>query len=254
MIPFWLVAIEIGVCIGAFVVLYMHLDALKTKSFAIHRVHQKLWHDRSFRLSILSSFGVLLFGLSIAAVSRYYLSEFAQDAPSIPDFFLDRLPTADMEGFIVWGVPLTIGLLLVLLWFYPWRIPFTGKAIGALFLVRAFFIVLTPLGIREDQIGSMGEGFFFDLAYGTNDFFFSGHVSFPFLLALIFWKELPIRLLFFLTTILFAFGVFFAHTHYSIDVFAVPFIVPTIYTSVCFLFPEDAKRLHLDPVSFNQPS
>jgi hypothetical protein len=254
MMPFWLVAIEIGVCIGVVVYLSMHLDALKMKILTVHRAHTKLWSDSSFLRATGASLLVLLVGLTLPVLSRYYLNAFAQDAVSTPDFLLDRLPTTDMEGFIIWGVPLTIGILLILLWFYPWRIPFTFKAIGILFFIRAFFIVLTPLGIRDDQIGFLGSGLFFDLAYGTNDFFFSGHVAFPFLFALIFWRELHIRLLFFGIALLFALGVLLAHTHYSIDVFAVPFILPTIYTIVGFFFPEDAKRLHLDPATFHQSS
>ncbi len=203
------------------------------------RRHIALWSQMSYLYAFLSGTVVLTLGLGCIMVARIYLLRSGMHTVSSPDLFLDVLPVLSMRNLLVWGVPPLLAFTLALHVVYPEKIPFTLKAVGLLFLVRAFFVVLTPLGFREDQVIMHAEGFFQSLAYNSNDFFFSGHVSLPFLFALIFWKELWIRSLYLLASGLFAVTVLLAHTHYSIDVFAVPFMIPSIYRVAAWLFASD---------------
>jgi hypothetical protein len=162
---------------------------------------------------------------------------------STPDLLLDILPSMKMDNFIVWGIPLLLSFIGVILLLHPETIPFTLKTVGLLFLIRSFFVILTPMGIRPDQVARATGSFFQRLAFG-NDFFFSGHVSLPFLLILVYWHKKWIRYAMLSSTLLFAMGVLLAHTHYSIDVFSVPFIVPSIYRLSIYIFPKDHERQH----------
>ena len=71
------------------------------------------------------------------------------------------------------------------------------------------------------------------------NFFYSGHTAFPFLLALIFWDNKYLRYLFLFLTVFFGASVLLAHVHYSIDVFAAPFIVYGMFIITTRLFPHD---------------
>ena len=82
------------------------------------------------------------------------------------------------------------------------------------------------------------------------NFFYSGHTAFPFLLALIFWDRVLLRRLF--IAVLFGATMLLAHTHYSIDVFAAPFIIYGIFAITAKLFPADYELLphaHRDVLS-----
>jgi hypothetical protein len=145
-----------------------------------------------------------------------------------------------INAVLIWGVPILFALITCALLLHPDRLPFALKALGVLLIVRAFFIILTPMGFRADQAITSPEGFLQQLAY-SNDFFFSGHVSIPFLFAFIFWDERWIRYVMFSISGIFAACVLLAHTHYSIDVFVVPFIVPTVYRFSLWFFGSDRE-------------
>lgn len=204
------------------------------------RKHGYLWRDRRFLFSLGIGLLIMILGLGAAAMAREHL-QFALHAEWGPDIFLDNLPVLKLKDFLVWGVELLLLILVPILLLYPEYIPFSLKSVGLLYLVRSFFVILTPLGNRPDRVVETTQGFFYTLAYTSNDFFFSGHVSFPFMLALVFWKVKPIRYGMLITSFCFAVGVLLAHTHYSIDVFAVPFIVPTIFGISRYLFARDVR-------------
>jgi membrane-associated phospholipid phosphatase len=83
-----------------------------------------------------------------------------------------------------------------------------------------------------------GYGLYHLVTFQGN-FFYSGHTAFPFLLALIFWDNKYLRYLFLILTVFFGVSVLLAHVHYSIDVFAAPFIVYGMYVITAKLFPRD---------------
>ena len=90
---------------------------------------------------------------------------------------------------------------------------------------------------------NMGFGFYHLVTFQGN-LFFSGHAGFPFLMALIFWDKKFWRWFFLIATVAFGVAVLLAHVHYSIDVFAAPFIVYGIYVITAKLFPHDYVLLN----------
>jgi membrane-associated phospholipid phosphatase len=87
-----------------------------------------------------------------------------------------------------------------------------------------------------------GYGLYHLITFQGN-FFYSGHTAFPFLLALIFWDNKYLRYLFLFLTVFFGAAVLLAHVHYSIDVFAAPFIVYGMYVITARLFPHDYELI-----------
>ncbi len=198
--------------------------------------HKQLWTNGEYLMGVAQGLLLIVMGASCTVAARAYLLKSSIHPVSSPDLLLDMLPTMGMENFLVWGLPMFVAFTLSLAIPYPQRIPFSLKAIGLLFIIRSFSVILTPMGIRPDQVLQSAHGLFQNLAYASNDFFFSGHVSFPLLMALIFWQETWVRTFLLSTTLLFAIAVLLAHTHYSIDVLSVPLIVPSIYRLSLRLF------------------
>jgi membrane-associated phospholipid phosphatase len=77
-----------------------------------------------------------------------------------------------------------------------------------------------------------------------NDLFFSGHTGIPFLLALIFWKNKTLRIIFLGFSVLFAIVVLLGHLHYSIDVLSAYFITYSIFHICRVFFKKDWKLFH----------
>jgi hypothetical protein len=111
--------------------------------------------------------------------------------------------------------------------------------------LRAFFVAATHLGIYPDQIVP-GNGFL-DRIYVALDlqagYFFSAHTGLPFLMALIFWDKRFWRCFYFILSGIFGIAVLLAHVHYSIDVFAAPFMTYSIFKLAEYLFKEDYKLI-----------
>ena len=76
------------------------------------------------------------------------------------------------------------------------------------------------------------------------DYFFSGHTGLPFLLTLLFWDNVFLRVLFFVSSIFFGVVVLLGHLHYSIDVLSAFFITYTIYHLSEAFFPKDKKMFN----------
>ena len=79
-----------------------------------------------------------------------------------------------------------------------------------------------------------------DFAFG-GDLFFSAHTGTPFLMALAFWDNKFLRILFIVTAVFFGVIVLLGHFHYSIDVLAAFFITYTIYHMAEIIFKKDKK-------------
>ena len=106
---------------------------------------------------------------------------------------------------------------------------FTLKAIGLFLVIRSFFVVLThiqpfPAHVHID-ISTGISGVFMS----GSDLFFSSHTGLPFLMALVFWDDVYMRIFSIIASIFFGAIVLMAHLHYSIDVFAAFFITYTIF-------------------------
>lgn len=194
--------------------------------------------------------GVLLLAISFFLLGRAAAYSTRSAGPFVGDVFLDNLPVVDLNIIIIEGAFVTVAFGIVLVLSKPSYLLFTLKAVAFFVITRAFFISLTHLGIYPGQIVP-SDGFMdrmyvaFDLQAG---YFFSAHTGLPFLMALIFWNKRLLRFVFLLLSAVFGISVLFAHVHYSIDVFAAPFITYCIFEAAKYLFPEDYELVRSAPV------
>ncbi len=175
-----------------------------------------------------------------------YSSREAMGAAPASDIFLDNLPVVNLTFVIVlWAIAVWV-LAWWLLVTNPKRLIFGTKAIALYIICRAFFVSLTHIGPYPMQYspGPDNVGFkLYQLFTFQGNYFFSGHTGFPFLIALLFWDEKLWRRFFLFLTAFFGLAVLLAHVHYSIDVFAAPFIVYGTFVITARIFREDYALL-----------
>ena len=193
--------------------------------------------------SLLGAFALLAAAYTAEYFANIYSFNYSQRPTYnyVGDLILDNIPVIDLSFIII-----EIGLVAIILgtlfvFSKPRYVLFTLKAIALLIIIRAFFISLTHVGIHPDGIVP-GLGLF-DAVYTYLKFqtglFFSGHTGMPFLMALIFWDNLRARYTFLSLSLIFAVAVLLAHVHYSIDVFAAPFMAYGIFKIAQHFFPRD---------------
>ncbi len=206
----------------------------------ILKIHKKIWGDPRFTKSTVAGFFLLIASLVI----NYFAGTYADRAASqsVNDLLLDLLPTVDVAFLFVQGFAIAVMLGLGSLIVHPKAIPFTFKSYALFILVRAFFIVLTHLGPSPERAPIVLDGIGAYLSFNA-DFFFSAHTGAPYLMALIFWRNFNLRILFCAVSMLLAITVLLGHLHYSIDVFAAYFITYSIYKLSQRLFREDYDRI-----------
>jgi len=208
---------------------------------AIFKEHEGFWTPARKR-SMYAGVLLLIVSVIIQIVLGRFSSRVSFDAASVRDIFLDNLPLVNLDYIIVGGA--------IILWVYAWvllilrprYLIFSTKAIALYIISRAFFFSLTHIGpyplAYTPSAHNNGYGLYHLVTFQGN-FFYSGHTAFPFLLALIFWENKRLRHLFLALTVIFAASVLLAHVHYSIDVFAAPFIVYGMFIITSRLFPRD---------------
>lgn len=173
----------------------------------------------------------LLF-LSFSAWLNFQAGTYAFSSMSngVGDLFLDHIPVYNISWLFIQGAVVMAALIFVLCIVYAPRMPDVTATIGLLFFVRAIAIILThlgpPLDMRSHALADTMLGRFIQ----GGDYFFSGHTALPFMVALLFWDKTWIRNLFFILTGVFGTAAILGHVHYSIDVFAAPFMAHGIYT------------------------
>ena len=204
------------------------------------RKHRELWISSTFATSFVE--GLLLLAASV--VANHFASAYADiwASNSVTDIILDNVPALDVDGFLgigalFFGISL-LGTCLV----FPRSIPFVLKSVALFILIRSMFLVLTHLGPSPDKV-ALDDGALFSGLLSGNDLFFSGHTGLPFLIALLFWDIMPVRVAFLSMSIAFAIGVLAGHLHYSIDVFSAFFITYSIFCLAKNIFPE-ARKWH----------
>ncbi len=192
--------------------------------------------------------GILL--LAIAIIVQVNLGHYSsrRDATATPasDLFLDNLPVVNLDFLIVGGGIAMWVIAWVLLILRPKYFLFGIKAIALFAICRAFFTSLTHIGAYP--IGALpgphNLGFsFYSMVTFQGNYFFSGHVGFPFLMMLVFWDNKFWRWFFLALAVVFGATVLLAHVHYSIDVFAAPFIVYGVYVIAQRIFSEDYELI-----------
>jgi len=204
-------------------------------------------HKRSLYLGIV----LLLLSVIIQLGAGRYSSAQAATAGYARDLFLDNLPVVNLTPFLVAGAIVFLWAIpAVLLILRPRYLLFGMKAIALFIIFRAFFISLTHIGVYPAGFspGSNNMGYdFYKLTTFQGNLFFSGHTGFPFLIALIFWDNNFLRRSYLILTVAFAAAVLLAHVHYSIDVFAAPFIVYGVFVITAKLFPRDYALFPHEP-------
>lgn len=201
---------------------------------------KEFWQNYDSLISVGS--GVLL--LLASLILNYYAGNYAavSASNSVTDIILDNIPTVNTELIFVEGI---FVFLMFVSWLFikePKRIPFALKSIALFVIVRSIFISLTHIGPIPDT-GPILEGNFIGKFTFGGDLFFSGHTGLPFLMALIFWNNRKLRILFIAAAIFFGASVLLGHLHYSIDVFAAFFITDGIFRISERLFRKDYEML-----------
>ncbi len=159
----------------------------------------------------------------------------------VGDIFLDNLPVLNLDFVIVQGAIVITLVAIALFVLKPRYLLFGIKATALFAVIRSFFVDLTHVGIYPRNffdVRGMGAHVYNAINFSGN-FFFSGHTGLPFLMALIFWRERLWRNIFLAVSVFFGASVLLAHVHYSIDVFAAPFITYSIFHIASKFFPRD---------------
>lgn len=203
--------------------------------------HRGFWSHQN-KISLYLGILLLILSLVVQIGAGRYSSRSAISANFVGDLFLDNLPIINLDFVIVFCALIFWVAAFVFLAFKPRHLLFGLKAIALFVIFRAFFVSLTHIGIYPKQItiGTDDVGYtLYKLFTFQGNYFFSGHTGFPFLMALIFWRDKFWKRLFILAAFFFAASVLLAHVHYSIDVFAAPFITYGIFKITQRFFPRD---------------
>jgi hypothetical protein len=213
------------------------------------RAHNHAFWTHERKRSLYEGFALLAIAIIIQVFAGQYSSRVSVGANSVSDVLLDNLPVVNLDFIIVGGA---IALWVIAWWLLvtkPRYLIFSTKAIALFIISRAFFFSLTHLGPPAAGIPpgpqNLGWGFYKLLTFQGN-YFYSGHTGFPVLMALIFWDDDFWRPFFIVMAVLFGASVLLAHVHYSIDVFAAPFIVYGVYKITERFWPKDYALLPVD--------
>ncbi len=198
-----------------------------------YKMHLK---DRNFLIAAFTALVLLVVSLVINNYAGIYATERASN--SVTDIVLSNIRVYDVDFIFNYGAIIFWVFMIFLFMVQPGRIPFTLKSIALFVVVRSVFISLThigpfPIPADFDPAGILGK-----FTFG-GDLFFSGHTGLPYLMALVFWDEKWLRILFIACSILFGVVVLLAHIHYSIDVLGAFFITYTIYHIASKIFRKD---------------
>lgn len=217
-----------GMRVGyATLLLHRYRTVAKTKGFV-----------RATLASLLAFAASLGFSLMAGVYSNIHASN------HVSDIILSNTPAFNLDGAFVYGTFAFTFFVVLIALLHPRRIPFIFSCLAVFYITRAGFVTLTHIAPFPDRaavdFGATIRSYFFG-----SDLFFSGHTGTPFLLALIYWQEHALRIVFIACSIIFAAIVLLAHLHYSIDVASAFFITYAIY-HLCLQFFPGYKQLFDD--------
>ncbi len=200
------------------------------------------WHHKEMALAIASALFLFVISLTINYFAGTYATEHASS--SVRDIILDNIPTFDVDGIFVYGIVIFFAFVAGLLLWKPHNAPFIIKSLSLFIIIRSIFICLTHIGPQPQAaiISPTSIARFFTF---TGDLFFSAHTGLPFLMALIFWKNKYLRIIFLSFSIILGTVTLLGHLHYSIDVFSAFFISYGIYHISLWLFKKDYRYMRL---------
>ena len=194
-----------------------------------------LFQERRYVQGLISGFCVLILSFIVANFAGTYATEVAGN--SVNDLILNNLRVRDVTFLHVYASMLFWFIFSFYLLLRPETLPFVTKTAALFILVRSVFISLTHLGAPANNLTIPDN--FTNYFLFNGDLFFSGHVGGPFLLLLMFWSNTIIRYICGSASLLFSYTVLVGHIHYSIDVFAAPFITYGIYQLSRYFFARD---------------
>jgi hypothetical protein len=204
--------------------------------------YKKYFSDKYFLFSFSS--GIVL--LAISLITQFFISGYVARSGSgyVTDIILSNTRVYDVGGIFVWGsIVLTVFGVLIALDKIN-RVPFMMKSIAIFTLIRSVFVSITHISPFPTHAIITSVFFNKEVFYGIftgNDLFFSGHTGIPFLLALMFWENKTLRIIFLGFSAMFAIVVLLGHLHYSIDVLSAFFITYAIFDICKFFFKKDWK-------------
>ncbi len=192
-------------------------------------------------MSLLST-GIII--LIISSFVHYFAGVYATEVASnsVADIILSNTRPLDVHLIFIYGPVAFWTYVAIICLRRPERIPFVIKNIALFTIIRSVFISLTHIGPFPTEIVVQSDMLKMFLFGG--DLFFSGHTGLPFLMALVFWKNIKLRILFILSAILFGVVVLLGHLHYTIDVLSAFFITYTIFHIAKVLFPKDEELFY----------
>ncbi|MFA6601767.1 MAG: phosphatase PAP2-related protein [Candidatus Paceibacterota bacterium] len=202
------------------------------------------FQDNKFITSLAIAFLLLLASLTANFFAGTYATEHASS--SVSDIILSNIPVINVDEAFVYGPIIFWAIVSIYCLLDPRKIPFWLKTVALFAVTRALFVSLTHIGPFPDRINLDSFNYFSDINFfifnSGADLFFSGHTGLPFLNALIFWKNKPLRIFCLVSSIFFGIIVLLGHLHYTIDVLAAFFITYTIYHMARKFFAEDYAK------------
>jgi uncharacterized membrane protein len=209
------------------------------------KYYKKYFTDKNFLIAFWS--GILLLALSL--ITQFFITGYVtrSASASVTDIILSNTRVYAVGGIFVWGTFALVAIGAVVCIRHIKYAPFVMKSIALFTLIRSVFVSLTHISPFPTH-AVISAAFFhrevFNGIFSGNDLFFSGHTGVPFLLALIFWENKTLRIIFLGFSAMFAVVVLLGHLHYSIDVLSAFFITYTIFDICKFLFRKDWKIFH----------
>lgn len=211
--------------------------------------YKHLFKDKKYKKAFFVGFILLVFAGLINLVLISYIENV--QGTYVSDLILDSIPTFSLFWARTIGMAFIVMLALLLAIYNPKYWPVTLKSFGLMYIIRPIFASLTHLKFHPEKIPIPNDYFFMgNLLSAGNDLFFSGHVAFPFMVSLIFWDNKKVRYSFILLSFSSGLVSLFAKTHYSIDIFAAPFIAYGIFKMAERLFQKDLnyiKNIKIEP-------
>lgn len=202
--------------------------------------YKLLCNEQQYIWGLLSGISLLIFSFIIANFAGAYATQMA--GSSVNDLILNYLPIRDVTFIHIYAALLFWLGFIIYIVTRPELIPFVTKTAALFILVRSLFICLTHLGAPANELIIPDN--LTALLLFSGDLFFSGHVGGPFLLMLFFWENKKLRYFCFFSSIFFAYIVLAGHIHYSIDVFAAPFITYGVYSLSRVIFSRDFQYIN----------
>jgi membrane-associated phospholipid phosphatase len=194
--------------------------------------HKIFWRDKIILRHLSFSVALLAISLYLFKFAYHYTNQYTGYV--VPDILLDNIQTVNVSYVFFQGAFLFIAFFTAMCFLDPKYLPFSLEVSAAFFFVRSCFMSMTHLSAPAVEYYNYVQhkhheaNVLFTISSG-NDLFFSGHVGYTFLAALVFWQKKPLRYIALACSVIAAFAVILGHLHYSIDVFSAYFIAYGVY-------------------------